>query len=246
MLEPCINIKNLTILYDSHPAIHHLTVGFYAGRTIAITGPNGAGKSSLVKAIVGKIPHYLGTIEIKPSRVQIGYLPQVQNLNPQFPVRVIDFVAMGFWSKLGMFKRISTQDKEKLQHIFFQLNLGGFENRQVNELSMGQWQRVLIARLILQDPDILILDEPFNAMDNPSIEQFLGILQNWKIQKKLILTILHDYQLIHNHFELTMLIARELISYGDTKDVLTTKNIEKMRHMSEAWDATAPFCEIPN
>ena len=240
-----IRIDNLTVAYDRHPAVHHLCGAFEAGSMTAIVGPNGAGKSSLLKAIVGLLRPAEGTVDLTGAlRHDIAYLPQQAEIDRQFPMPVLDTVAMGFWRRSGAFGAITPAMRASAVEALAAVGLRGFEARPIGTLSVGQFQRVLFARVMVQDAPLILLDEPFNAIDTRTTSDLLQLVHRWSSERRTIVAVLHDLDQVRRHFPETLLISREVIGWGATKDTLTTENLLRARHMSEAWDENAPLCDV--
>lgn len=236
--------RNATIGYDRHPALHHLSASFPAGSMTAVVGPNGAGKSTLLKAAIGHLQPIGGEVAIGGCRrTEIAYLPQLTEIDRAFPLPVFDFVAMGLWQRRGAFGGFRRGDDEDVARALAGVGLIGFEQRPLDTLSGGQLQRVLFARLALQDAPLILLDEPFTAVDDRTIGELVDIIARWNAEGRTVVAVLHDLELVRRRFPRTLLIARRLIAEGDTTDVLTTENLADARHHIEAWDEAAPFCE---
>ena len=237
--------RNATIGYDSHPALHHLSASFPAGSMTAVVGPNGAGKSTLLKAAIGHIRPIDGEVAIGGCRrTEIAYLPQLSEIDRSFPLPVFDFVAMGLWQRRGAFGGFRREDDEDVARALAGVGLVGFEQRPLDTLSGGQLQRVLFARLALQDAPLILLDEPFTAVDDRTIGELMEVVARWNAEGRTVVAVLHDLELVRRRFPRTLLVARRLIAEGDTDDVLTAENLAAARHHIEAWDDTAPFCEV--
>ena len=237
--------RNATIGYDGHPALHHLSVSFPAGSMTAVVGPNGAGKSTLLKAAIGHLRPIGGDIAIGGCRrTEIAYLPQLSEIDRGFPLPVFDFVATGLWQRRGAFGGFRREDDEDVARALAGVGLVGFEQRPLDTLSGGQLQRVLFARLALQDAPLILLDEPFTAVDDRTIGELMEVVARWNAEGRTVVAVLHDLELVRRRFPRTLLVARRLIAEGDTDDVLTAENLAAARHHIEAWDDTAPFCEV--
>jgi zinc/manganese transport system ATP-binding protein len=240
-----IRFRNLTLGYDRHPAVHHLDGAIEAGSLTAVVGPNGAGKSTLFKGVVGAIEPLAGGIErhgVKPE--EIAYLPQVAEIDRTFPINVYDMVAMGLWRAKGLFGSIGRKDRDAVEHAIEAVGLTGFEQRPIGTLSGGQMQRMLFARLLLQDAPIIVLDEPFTAIDAKTAGDLLALVRRWHTEKRTVLAALHDMELVKATFPQALLLAREPIAWGATDDVLTPENIVKARRMCEAFDEGAAACVV--
>jgi zinc/manganese transport system ATP-binding protein len=238
-----LNFRNLTLGYDRHPAVHHLDGAVQKGSLTAVVGPNGAGKSTLFKGLVGAIKPLAGRIERNGVRPQeIAYLPQVADIDRTFPIGVYDMVAMGLWRSKGQFGGIGRKDRDAVERAIAAVGLTGFEQRAIGTLSGGQMQRMLFARLLLQDAHVIVLDEPFNAIDAKTCADLLELIRRWHGEQRTILTALHDLDLVKAHFPETLLLAREPVAWGRTADVLTPDNWLKARRMCEAFDEQAEAC----
>ncbi len=238
-----VTCENLTVSYRQHPAIHHLSCCFRAGTLTAVVGPNGAGKSSLLDALVGRVAPTTGRIELAvPGRARVAYLPQQNQIDRAFPMRVSDVVMLGAWPSLGLFGGADASDRRRATDALQQVGLSGLENRLVGELSVGQFQRVLFARLLLQDAPLILLDEPFNAIDTRTTADLLALVHRWHREGRTVLAVLHDLDQVRAHFPDTLLLAREAIAFGPSRTVLSEDNLLRARAMAERWDDEAAWC----
>src|SRR5436190_10115607 len=242
-MTAALRFRDLTLGYDRHPAVHHLDGAVETGALVAVVGPNGAGKSTLFKGIVGVIKPLAGRIERgDPNPQNIAYLPQAAEIDRTFPINVYDMVSMGLWRRAGLFGGIGKDAQKKIGDAIAAVGLTGFESRAIGTLSGGQMQRMLFARLLLQDARIVVLDEPFNAIDAKSVLDLLDIVRRWHGEKRTVLAALHDIDLVKANFPETLLLAREKVAWGATPEVLTDANLTKARHMCEAFDEEAAAC----
>ncbi len=238
-----LSIDNLTVAYDRHPAVHHVSGSFTKGSLTAIAGPNGAGKSTLLKAIIGDIKLSEGTITHALKRTDFGYLPQAADINRRFPISVLETVLLGTWKTAGAFGSISKQQEARAQEALATVGLAGFERRSIGALSAGQFQRVLFARLLMQDASVILLDEPFTAIDARTTRDLLDIVARWHGEGRTVVAVLHDFDQVRAHFPETLLIARELIAWGQTQQVMSPVNLMRARIMAERWDDNSEICE---
>ncbi len=239
-----IVLRDLTLGYDRHPAVHHLNLSIAPGSLVAVVGPNGAGKSTLVKAMAGVLAPLTGHIEgLAPE--SIAWLPQHSELDTRFPIDVRGLVTTGLWRQLGALGRLRAAHRQSCETALAAVGLTGFGSRGLDTLSGGQLQRALFARLILQDAPVVLLDEPFAAVDNRTSADLLALLHRWQQQGKTVIVVLHDLAQVRAHFPITLLLARELVAYGATAAVLTTKNWAQAQHMQEPFDDNAPLCGAP-
>ena len=235
-----IRLTDLTLGYDRHPAVHHLSGEILSGSLTAIVGPNGAGKSTLLKGIAGALSPLGGDIALARGR-RLAYLPQQAELDRSFPIHVYDLVAMGLWNRAGIFGRIGGGAAAKIEAAIAAVGLAGFERRPIGALSGGQTQRALFARLLLQDADIILLDEPFTAIDARTTADLLALVQRWHGESRTVVAVLHDIETVRRAFPQTL--ARESVAWGATAEVLTAANLLKARRMVEAFDSQAEPCE---
>jgi zinc/manganese transport system ATP-binding protein len=245
MTNATIRLENVTVAYDRHPAVHHVSGCLERGSLTAIAGPNGAGKSTLLKAIMGELKPAEGHIHRVQAPREFGYLPQAADINRRFPISVIDTVMLGAWRKSGAFRRIARTERDFASEALDKVDLAGFEHRAIGSLSAGQFQRVLFARLLLQDADVIILDEPFTAIDARTTQDLIAVILGWHGEGRTVLAVLHDFDQVRAHFPQTLLIARELIGWGSTTEVMSPANLDKARALAERWDENAAICEIP-
>jgi zinc/manganese transport system ATP-binding protein len=201
-----VQFRDLTLGYDRHPAVHHLSGEIASGALLAVVGPNGAGKSTLFRGIVGILKPLAGSIATPGLDVRdIAYLPQTADIDRSFPISVFDY-------------------------------------RPIGTLSGGQMQRMLFARVLLQDARLIVLDEPFNAIDAKTSADLLVLVRRWHTEGRTVLTALHDMDLVRANFLQTLLLAREPVAWGATSEVLTAENLVAARRMCEAFDDSAAPC----
>jgi zinc/manganese transport system ATP-binding protein len=240
-----LRFHNLTLGYERHPAVHHLDGAVETGALVAVVGPNGAGKSTLFKGIVGALKPLAGSIERDGIDVRdIAYLPQVAEIDRSFPITVYDMAAMGLWRSKGLFGGFGGKDHGAIEAAIAAVGLTGFEQRAIGTLSGGQMQRMLFARLLLQDARVIVLDEPFTAIDAKTSADLLDLVRRWHSERRTVLAALHDIDLVKATFPQTLLLAREPVAWGPTRDVLTPENLTKARHMCEAFDEDAGACAV--
>jgi len=242
-MPAAITFENVTLGYGRRPAVHHLEGEIAAGSLTAIVGPNGAGKSTLLKGVMGTLRPLEGSIVIPgASSKRIAYLPQASDIDRTFPISVYDIVSMGLWSRSGLFGGIGRKDRARIGEALMAVGLSGFEKRSISSLSGGQMQRVLFARLLLQDASVILLDEPFNAIDAKTQADLLGVIRRWHDESRTVVAVLHDMDVVRRVFPETLLVAREPIAWGETGSVLNAENLLKARRMVEAHDELAATC----
>jgi zinc/manganese transport system ATP-binding protein len=242
MTDACLTFRDLTLGYNSHPAIHHLNGAVKTGSLTAVVGANGSGKSTLMKGIVGVLKPMAGTC-LNAKGARIAYLPQQSELDRSFPARVVDLVSMGLWPRRGLLGRFSKQDREDVAKALMEVGLEGFEKRPIDTLSGGQLQRTLFARVLVQDADLILLDEPFNAVDAKTVGDLIQLIKRWHGESRTVMVVAHDLELVREHFPETLLLARRPVAWGATKETLRPENLLRARRFDEAWHEDAPWCE---
>jgi zinc/manganese transport system ATP-binding protein len=234
-MSPVLSFENLSLGYGDTPAVTDINCSISEGSLTAIVGPNGAGKSTLLKGVTGNIKPIAGLIDLHGGSEQtLAYLPQQTELDRTFPITVLDLVSMGLWRHIGAFGAFSRKHRDSVMEALSTVGLIGLEKRTINALSGGQLQRALFARLLLQDANIVLLDEPFSAIDSKTMSDLLSLIANWHADGRTILAVLHDQEMVKQFFPDTMLLARELVAHGSTSNVLTAENNFKARQMCEA------------
>lgn len=242
-MAPQLQFRDLTLGYDRHPAVHHLNGEVLPGALVAVVGPNGAGKSTLFRGIAGILKPLAGSIargDLHPY--DIAYLPQIAEIDRSFPISVFDFVGTGLWRARGAFGGLGKRDQAQVAAAIAAVGLNGFETRPIGTLSGGQTQRMLFARVLLQDARVIVLDEPFNAIDARTSADLLDLVKQWHQEKRTVLAALHDLDLVKASFPETLLLARTPVAWGATAQVLTADNLQEARRMCEAFDDTAGAC----
>jgi zinc/manganese transport system ATP-binding protein len=235
--------ENLTLGYERHPAVHHLRGEIQAGDLLALVGPNGAGKSTLLKGLMNELRPLGGRILWPEGKPSLAYLPQRSGLNLDFPLRVADFVSLGHWPRLGAFSAVSRRQRRAVDKALAQVGMEGFERRSLDSLSGGQLQRILFARLLLEDAELLLLDEPFAAVDEQTTADLLELIHTWNREGRTVIAVLHDLRQVREHFPKTLLLARDALALGPTEQVLTEDNLARARRMQAPFDPLAAICE---
>ena len=242
-MSAAVRLENITLSYDRHPAVHCVSGIFGAGTLTAIAGPNGAGKSTLLKGIAGLLAPDEGRVVIENGApCDIAYLPQVTDLERDFPMTVEQMVATGLWQRAGALRAISFEQRQLTLDAIAAVGLSGFAHRTLDTLSAGQFQRALFARLVLQDAKIILLDEPFNAIDADTTAQLLGIVKRWQSEGRTVICVLHDFAQIRDIFPECVLMARSCVAWGKTYDALHPEKLMQARIFQPAFPARAEEC----
>ncbi len=226
-----VKIKNLSVTYQTEPALWNIDLDFPQGKMIAIIGPNGAGKSTLIKAVMGLVPITAGKVSIfgKPyskNRDKVAYVPQRGSVDWDFPTDALDVVEMGLYGKLGWFRRPNSKTQNLAKECLDKVGLSDYGDRQIGQLSGGQQQRVFVARALAQDAQIYLMDEPLNGVDAVTEKTILSILENLRKEGKTIVMVHHELQTVDKYFDWVVMINRNLIANGPIKEVFTKTNLE--------------------
>ena len=219
-----IEIRNLTVAYGENIALENLNLDVEAGSLMALVGPNGAGKSTLIKTILRFLKQITG--EIKINAKTLAYVPQRNSVDWDFPTTLFDVVEMGCYGRVGLFKRVSKEEKQKVLKAIEQVGMLDFKDRQISELSGGQQQRAFIARALVQEADIYLMDEPFQGVDSTTEKSIVDILKKLKSEGKTLIVVHHDLQTVPTYFETVTFINKSVIASGKVKEVFTQENID--------------------
>lgn len=226
-----LTIDNLTVSYQGQKALTNISLTIPAGKITGIIGPNGAGKSTFLKGMLGLIKTdsravSLGSQPIDLQKKKIAYVEQRSALDLSFPINVLEVVLLGTYPKLGLMKRPKKEDKAKALAALQTVQLEAFAKRQIGELSGGQLQRVFIARVLAQDADVIVLDEPFVGIDMTSEKVIMDILKQLKEAGKTIVIVHHDLHKVTHYFDDVIILKNHLIAAGPVVTTFTNKNIQ--------------------
>ncbi len=242
MLTAAISLNQLDLSWRQQPAVRDLSGSFAAGSLTAVVGPNGGGKSSLMAALTGQLAPQQGRLQMAQAlQGRVAYLPQVSQVDRSFPVRVLDMVMLGHWARQGAWRAATRVRSAQARQALATVGLAGLEGRSLTELSTGQFQRVLFARLLLQDAPLILLDEPFAAVDAHTTTELLALIRRWHDEARTVIAVLHDLDAVRRWFPQTLLLAREPVAWGPTSEVLTPANLLRARRLSEGWDHRTPW-----
>lgn len=233
-----IEIKDLTVAYGESVVLEKINLDIERGDFIALIGPNGAGKSTFIKTILNFLKPLEGSIKIngksyKEERKKLAYVPQKGSVDWDFPTTLFDVVEMGCYGRVGFFKRINKEEKAKVREAIRQVDMLDFMDRQISELSGGQQQRAFLARALLQEAEIYLLDEPFQGVDAKTEKAIVEILKKLKSENKTVLVVHHDLQTVPLYFDKVILLNKSLIAKGKVEEVFTVENIEQTYRKSE-------------
>ena len=221
-------LDNITVSYRSVPAVHHVYARFDEGSSWAIFGPNGAGKSTLLKAMMRLLPIDTGSVQWQGlQRRDLAYLPQLAEIDRTLPMSVFELTALGLWHEIGAFGRLRPQQCARVHEALERVGMSAQAQRPIAALSSGQFQRVLFARMLVQQARFLLLDEPFNAMDAHTTQALLQVLRDCVAAGKGVIAVVHDREQARSQFDNTVLLAREVVASGPSRQVLTPGNLHQ-------------------
>ncbi|MCS4488460.1 metal ABC transporter ATP-binding protein [Streptococcus sciuri] len=225
-----IEIKKLSVSYHQVLALEDITLNITGPTITGILGPNGAGKSTLLKGMLGIIDHKGQTLldgaAIHKNRGKVAYVEQKAAIDFTFPITVKECVSLGLYPKIKLFSRLKETDWKKVLLALETVGMADFANRQISELSGGQFQRVLIARCLVQDADYIFLDEPFVGIDSVSEEIIMTTLRKLKDEGKTILIVHHDLTKVKNYFDHVLLLNRQVLGFGETQTTFTKEHLQ--------------------
>ena len=226
-----IRIENLSVSYKETLALKDISLALHGPTITGIIGPNGAGKSTLLKGMLGIIPHqgqaFLDDKEVKKSLHRIAYVEQKINIDYNFPIKVKECVSLGLFPSIPLFRSLKAKHWKKVKEALEIVGLADYSERQISQLSGGQFQRVLIARCLVQEADYILLDEPFVGIDSVSEEIIMNTLRDLKKAGKTVLIVHHDLSKVPLYFDQVLLVNREVIAFGPTKETFTEANLKE-------------------
>ena len=229
---PALEIEDLTVAFNSRPALWDVDLQVPEGVLLAIVGPNGAGKTTLVRAALGLIPRAAGTVRIlgQPgtgARGLTGYVPQRGSVDWDFPTTVADVVMMGLYGQVGWLRRPGARERRRVQEALEQIGIAELATWQISQLSGGQQQRTFLARALVQDAQLYFMDEPFAAVDAITERAIVTLLQELRARGRTVVVVHHDLQTVPDYFDQVALLNVELIASGPTAAVYSEDNLRR-------------------
>ncbi len=226
-----LEIHDLTVAYHKKPVLWGIDLETPAGKLIGIVGPNGAGKTTLIKAIMGLVPLSSGWVKIfgqpyKKNLRRVGYVPQRESVDWDFPVNVMDVVLMGRYGHVGLVRRPGKADREAARAALEKVKMLPFANRQISNLSGGQQQRVFLARALAQESDLYFMDEPFSGVDAATESAIITLLHELRARGKTILVVHHDLPTARQYFDMLILLNMRVVAFGPTAEVFTQELLQ--------------------
>lgn len=225
-----IVVEDLTVAYRDEPVLWDVDVQVPQGALMAVVGPNGAGKSTLIKAILGLVEASAGRVFIygrpySQQRKQVAYVPQRGSVDWDFPTSALDVVLMGRYGHLGWIRRPSADDKALAVHALEQVGMEAFAQRQISQLSGGQQQRVFLARALVQDAQIFLMDEPFQGVDATTERAIIDVLKQLQANGRTVLVVHHNLETVTEYFDHVLLLNVRAIASGRVREVFTPQNL---------------------
>jgi len=232
MHPTAVEVHDLTIAYHRRPVLWDVDVSIPSGRLVAIVGPNGAGKSTLLKAVLGLVPMASGYVrifdrELKDARSLVAYVPQRESVDWDFPVNALDVVTMGRYGRLGWLRRPGREDRDAAMAALEKVGMGAFASRQISQLSGGQQQRVFIARALVQEAPLSMMDEPFAGVDAATEQAIVELLRSLRDQGRTVVAVHHDLQTVPDYFDHVVMLNMRLVAAGPVGEVFTHANLQK-------------------
>ena len=230
--QKAIQVTDLTVAYQDKPVLWDIDLDVPPGVLLSIVGPNGAGKTTLIKAILGLVRPAAGNVLIydKPYEAQrgiVGYVPQRGSVDWDFPTNVLDVVMMGRYGALGWIRRPRKKERELAMQALEKVGMEAYTARQISQLSGGQQQRVFLARALVQDATVYLMDEPFQGVDATTERAIVTLLQELRADGKTVVVVHHDLQTVTDYFDWVMLLNIRRIASGPVDEIFTSDNLRE-------------------
>ena len=227
-----LSVSDLTVAYDRKPVVWDIGFDIPRGSLVGIVGPNGAGKSTLLKAVMDLIPRASGRVGIfgqpwKQSRHRVGYVPQRESVDWDFPVNALDVVTMGLYRELGWFRPVRQKHRDRAMEALDRVGIVDLARRQISQLSGGQQQRTFLARALVQNAELYLMDEPFAAVDAATERAIVNILRDLRQEGRTAVVIHHDLQTVPEYFDYVVLLNMRIVAHGPVTEAFTSENLQK-------------------
>lgn len=227
-----LSVRDVTVAYHRKPVLLNVTLDIPPGSLVGLVGPNGAGKSTLLKAVVDMVPRISGHVMIfgQPypySRGRLAYVPQRESVDWDFPATALDVVLMGTYGRLGWFRRVGKTEREQALAALAKMEIDHLAKRQISQLSGGQQQRTFLARALVQQADLYLMDEPFAAVDAATERAIVQLMRGLQKQGKTIIVVHHDLHTVPEYFDHLVLLNQVLVAAGPIETVFTKDNLQR-------------------
>jgi manganese/zinc/iron transport system ATP- binding protein len=232
MASGAFDVESLFVNYGKSAVLWDVSFSIPAGVMLGIVGPNGAGKSTLLKAALGLVRPLSGKVDffgqpLELTRSKIAYVPQRESVDWDFPITALEVVLMGRFGRLSWLRKLRKADREAARQVLNLVGMGAYADRQIGELSGGQQQRLFIARAMVQNPELYLLDEPFAGIDTTTEKEIIGLLKKLRDQGKTIVVVHHDLQATAEYFDWALLLNTRLVACGPVSEVFTKENLRR-------------------
>jgi len=232
LADAALQIHDMTVAYHRKPVLWDVDVDVPAGRLIGIIGPNGAGKSTLIKAVMNLVPRISGSVLVygktfEQNRHRVGYVPQRESVDWDFPVSALDVVCMGCYGRIGWFRPVARKFRQQAMQALERVGLVDLAHRQISQLSGGQQQRTFLARALVQNADLYLMDEPFAAVDAATELAIVQVLRDLRASGKTVMVVHHDLQTVSEYFDHLIMINMRIVAHGPTEVIFTNENLQK-------------------
>jgi manganese/zinc/iron transport system ATP- binding protein len=229
---PAIEVNDLTVAYREEPVLWDVDLTVPSGVLMGIVGPNGAGKTTLIKAVLGLVDRAAGQVLVQgepysEQRRIMAYVPQRGTVDWDFPTSVLDVVMMGRYGDLGWFRRPGSEERRLAMEALEKVEMADFADRQISELSGGQQQRVFLARALVQDAEVYLMDEPFQGVDATTERAIVRVLQELRSQGHTVVAVHHALQTVPEYFDRVLILNVRAIACGPVEEVFTEENLEE-------------------
>lgn len=237
----------LTAAYGDEPVLRDVNVQVPQGVVMGIVGPNGAGKTTLLKALIGLMPLLSGSVHFfgqsyQRARSRIGYMPQQRSVDWDFPTTVFDAVMMGTYGSLGWFKRPGAAERKRTEHALAEVEMTDLADRQIGELSGGQRQRTFLARALVEEPDVYLMDEPFQGVDAASEKAIVTVMHTLRERGKTIIIVHHDLTTVRGYCDWLTLLRIGVVAAGPVDEVFTEANLQRTYERDQVFCEVGGFC----
>ena len=227
-----LSIRDVTVAYHRKPVLWNVTLDIPARSLVGLVGPNGACKSTLLKSIVDMVPRVSGEVAVfgeayKRVRKSVAYVPQRESVDWDFPATALDVVLMGTYGSLGWFKRAGAAERAAALEALRKMEIDHLASRQISQLSGGQQQRTFLARALVQQAELYLMDEPFAAVDASTERAIVLLMRELQAQGKTIVVVHHDLHTVPEYFDYVVLLNMRVVAAGPTRDVFTQKFLQK-------------------
>lgn len=234
-MRPVLEIRNLALGFPELTLFRHLSMDIVPGTTLAVLGANGSGKSTFVKMLLGLIEPMAGRLTWPAGRpAEVGYLAQMTEFDRRFPIRVRDLAAMGAWRGFGLRSGLDRAAQRRVDDALERAGVADLADRSLHTLSGGQLQRTLFARVIVQDAPLIVLDEPFAAVDQSTEAHLLAVIRDWQAEGRAVVLVVHDLSSVLDQCSHALLLGNEAATFGPVAEVLTPERLVAQKYLSES------------